>query len=319
MAVKTPPSHDPADGGCRVGSSRPRNGRIAFSSPATMKERSDGVAADGDIFTATPDGTDLRRVTHTLDAVSPAWSPDGRRLAYIRTAWRLPVPELWVIRADGFGARRITRLGFGDVAPAWSPDGKRIAFGDSRGISLVEVQTGQVHRLPWLVRGWDPPGDGPRWSADGQHLAVVSPAKGPGPDEYTRKLGLFTIDSSTGGDAARVLGAKDLLGHDWSWTNCRMVYASGLDTRNGECNGDLYVTDADLRDPTPLPAQKCRQSFPVWSPDGQALAYDSAGAIWIANADGTNAHQAIAPLPAPASVSQSTGFPVSDPDWQPLP
>jgi len=75
-----------------------------------------------------------------------------------------------------------------------------------------------------------------------------------------------------------------------------MVFASGLDTRGAWCAGDLFVTDSDLRDPRLLLRQPCRQRAPVWSPDGSSIAYESSGGIWVADADGNNAREAIKPL-----------------------
>jgi Tol biopolymer transport system component len=45
---------------------------------------------------------------------SPAWSPDGRKLVFIRRG------DVWTIDADGTHARRITRF-HADVTPDWQP------------------------------------------------------------------------------------------------------------------------------------------------------------------------------------------------------
>ncbi|MFZ5479736.1 MAG: S9 family peptidase [Myxococcota bacterium] len=67
------------------------------------------------------------------DCVAPAWSPDGRRVAFLSErrpdADRLPeCPDVWVVDAEGGPARRWTRIHGPKAPPSWSPDGARIAF-----------------------------------------------------------------------------------------------------------------------------------------------------------------------------------------------
>jgi TolB protein len=70
----------------------------------------------------------------------PDWSPDGAWIAFSRThephmgstgstAYR---QDIYLIRADGTGLRRLTRFSDSNISPAWSPDGKRIVFASSR-------------------------------------------------------------------------------------------------------------------------------------------------------------------------------------------
>jgi TolB protein len=76
--------------------------------------------------------------------VSPSWSPDGKRLAFVSfadgndplcEAASCPLSgELYAVRADGTGLTRLTRNRADDEHPTWSPDGRRIAF--SSGFSL---------------------------------------------------------------------------------------------------------------------------------------------------------------------------------------
>ena len=58
--------------------------------------------------------------------VSPVWSPDGTRLAFVST--RAGNSDVFVAGADGSGARAVTGDPGEDLSPAWSPDGRRLAY-----------------------------------------------------------------------------------------------------------------------------------------------------------------------------------------------
>ena len=85
---------------------------------------------------------------------SPAWSPDGRQIAFTsdRTAerWRFPADQVWVIDADGSHPRRLTSEALGAAAPSWSPDGHQIAFlaaprrGETGHTDLFLVEAGRA-------------------------------------------------------------------------------------------------------------------------------------------------------------------------------
>ena len=71
-------------------------------------------------------------------AGAPSWAPDGLSLAFYRvTGGRA---DLWIARADGTAARRLTRRAGNEVDPAWAPDGATIAFAtDRRGRWTIDV------------------------------------------------------------------------------------------------------------------------------------------------------------------------------------
>ena len=55
----------------------------------------------------------------TRGDIEPAWSPDGRLIAFSST--RAGSEDIWVMRADGTGLRRLTRDSYDDGAPDWQP------------------------------------------------------------------------------------------------------------------------------------------------------------------------------------------------------
>src|SRR5258708_7855123 len=83
------------------------------------------------IFGMKCDGSNLSQLT-TVDGanVGPAWSPDGKKIAYIssREADAKVNVEIFVANSDGSNEQALTPPDEIAVAPAWSPDGKQLVF-----------------------------------------------------------------------------------------------------------------------------------------------------------------------------------------------
>ena len=99
--------------------------------------------AHGEIFTVPADKGDVRDLTNTSDAAErePAWSPDGKRIAYFSDA--SGEYRLYLRDQDGIARPQVIDLGPDPTyyySPRWSPDSKRILFGDKRlNLWLVEA------------------------------------------------------------------------------------------------------------------------------------------------------------------------------------
>jgi Tol biopolymer transport system component len=153
------------------------------------------------------DATPVRIDLPVEQVLSPAWSPDGRRLVFSGNAGG--ITDLYVVGRDGAHLRRLTRDRYGDVQPAWSPDGRTVAFASDRRmdlgvlrtaawtIALCDVETGAVTELP----GQAGLNINPQWSPDGRALAYVSERSG------AANLFLYDLDARAHYQLTNVLGA----------------------------------------------------------------------------------------------------------------
>lgn len=143
---------------------------------------------------ADADGFNAQTIVSSPEPLmSPSWSPDGQRLAYV--SFEGGKPGIYV--QDIFSGRRQQVASFPGIngAPAWSPDGRRLALTLSKDgnpdIFVLDLQTGQLRKLTdhYAID------TEPTWSPDGRWIAFTSD-RGGGPQIYRAP--------STGGDAERL-------------------------------------------------------------------------------------------------------------------
>lgn len=215
----------------------PDGATIAFSRDSTVDNTS-----STQIWAMSPDGSAAHAVTPTpapgVGEYSPAWSPDGSRLAFSRTRVLKDslVTSLVTIGADGSGERTIVSETAHSLvsiyAPSWSPDGQRLLYTRSEldrtnyfrpALYSVTPDGGDARLLA------SDAGSG-AWSPDGARIAFVS----------VRDRNGFTCGSD-------------------------------------ECSydGEIYVMNPDGAAPLRLTASKADDEAPAWSPDGQRIAFQS--------------------------------------------
>ncbi|HSG86455.1 MAG TPA: hypothetical protein VLA23_08960 [Candidatus Limnocylindrales bacterium] len=225
---------------------------------------------------------------------TPAWSADGRRLAY---AWRDPTAGGYRIRvadADGSNDRPITPGDAIDASPSWSPSGDRLAFSSNRegpgfGVFVVEVDgSGPVR----LVDGQDP-----AWSPTGEWIAFVRLV------DEARDLFLVRPDGS--GLRRLTVGPADETDPAWTPDGRSLVFASD---RSGD--HDLYRLDLDDLQRTRLTSGPGNDRSPAVSPDGRSVAFSrtlgNGADLWLTDDDGRERRLTTDPL-----------YDV-DPAWQPI-
>src|SRR5262249_34142602 len=84
----------------------------------------------------TSGGEAPRRLTSGLRDTAPRWSPDGKRIAFVRSIdkdGKAQPAQIYLMEMDGGEARPLTELTRGAGAPTWSADGKLLAFTSSTG------------------------------------------------------------------------------------------------------------------------------------------------------------------------------------------
>jgi TolB protein len=301
-----------AKGARTAGAHFVRNGLIAYESDINSKVG--GSAPSGiDVYVMNPDGSHKRQLTHTENSGEPRWSPDGRRIVFVRggchaTRCQEAASALWVMNADGSGQRRLTSGRSIDNDPRWSPDGKYIAF--TRGTAC---KANGCNLDIWLIR---PDGTGarqltrdgrsswPTWSPDGKKIAVSCDS----PDGSRSDICVMSSNGTgrrnlTAGFPASAASADQPA---WSPDGRTIMYA---DLLSQEFLIFMPATGRDWRKAAVFRASGGDDvSEPAWSPDGTKIVFQR--------------QQTIEVIAYPnGSKGKTVAFNGDNhnPDWQPLP
>jgi Tol biopolymer transport system component/ankyrin repeat protein len=234
------------------------------------------------IYRMNPDGSQPRNLTETeAFEFDPAWSPDRRQIAFAALDdLEAAQSDLFVMRADGSGRRRLTHFSSGTRAgePTWSPDGRQIVFTvtgaapdgrrqpEPRPV-LFRIDTDGRH----LTRLRE--GEAPSWSPDGRTILYTDSGGSDRGNPIGAHLKLIDPD----GRNPRRLTRTEASGGVWS-PDGRQIAFLGLGGRypgSRHVYTDLFVMDADGSHVRQLTLSSASESRPQWSSDGRQILFCS--------------------------------------------
>jgi len=263
------------------------NGLIAFTR-ATSQE--------SDIAVVRPDRTGF--TTLIRNAENPAWSPDGRLVAFDRKTARGDW-DLFVANADGSDQRQLDHPGANEYKPSWAPDGLQLTYTDGEEIYVVNADLTESRSVTDSE-----PEDGayePAWSPSGEWIAFITGGGG------------ITLIHPDGSGRHDLPGDGTASNPTWSPDGTKIAY----DAAGVQGWGDIFVSNPDGTQVRQLTHSPGYEAAPTWSPDGSQIVFafyktahrvsQGHGDLYVMNDDGSHLRPLVR---GPASKGTS--------DWQPI-
>lgn len=197
---------------------------------------------------------------------TPTWSDDHRQIAFVRESHNGLSYTIWVMNANGGGARALTHGNVVDTDPSFAPDGKSIVFRanspDRRTFDLYSIGVNgrglrDVTRNPDGVGSLDPD-----WSPNGRLIVFARMKQNSGAG-----TGIYTIRPD-GTELRRVrIGGQDPA---WSPNGKRIAFVLPDPASGGQLQ--IYLINANGTGRTRL-TNGPESAAPAWSPDGSRIVF----------------------------------------------
>jgi len=306
------------------------NGKIAFYSTRNSQAF--------DIYSINPDGSSPTRLTDdqcfgpnpfcfSYDG-SPAWSPDGTKLAFVsnRDGTR---SQIYTMNSDGSAVKRLTDNTIDVGEPAWSPDGTKIAFTRGSGCVIVLGKPKPINPsaddpcTPYVYvmnsDGSNPvnvsqtAGRGAVWSPDGSKIAFNALVPG------TFRVEIYVMNADGSNKIQLTNNTANDFVSSWSPDGSKIAFMSDRDAVPDSFIFEIYTMNVNGTNQTRLTNNQVDDTFPVFSPDGMKIAFQRGQAtfngdptdnaeIFVMNLDGSNQ----------TNITRNKADDFGPPAWQPL-
>ena len=231
---------------------------------------SPGSPSSHDIHVLDPRSGGELQLTHSGTASRPAWSPDGRKIAFLEGGGASF--SLYVMNADGTNQRALLTSPDSLGRIVWSPDSSKIAFDLSlkQEIYVINADGTSKRKLTGNAGGVEPV-----WAPDGKKIAF-----------RRESCGLFVMNA----DGSRVRRVSDRCLSDVAWSPDGQQIAY-IGVEDDEYQLFLVEPDGSDRRRIVLPSVPEAWLRPVWSPDSTMLALENTAAVFVVAVDGTSLRQ----------------------------